>query len=512
MKKALGISAGVLVVLVALVLLLPALVDLGSFKSTYLPLLEENLQRRIDVGEVRLALLPNPSLRISSLKVSDSPASPDSTFFTAQQVQMRLKFWPLIYGRFDISELVVDKPVMHLLNAPDGAGNYGDSTAKHSDRVDKSIPAPKKPERKKQLGTPKAAEALVVPFLVPARVRIKDGKLNIVTKARSPVEINGIDLSLQNLSADRPFSYQASFTYPGLKTISLEGSLSYQDAEAALELKDNYLRIHDIVFPVQGRLTTLSTTPQVDLTLASERVEAKTIFHILSVLGLLPPDTDAAGPMGLRVTVSGPAGRLLTRLYGQFTNVQVNGKRAVKGKVNGEITIQLPSGVGSVSRRLQGSGNLIARDGELTNMDLIKKVHRVTGFMGLSKNQSRQATTFKNLEAEFTIENGFTDFKRVYLSNPQMEVNGAGTMTLDKPKLDFAIETALSAQASARASGAKAANFFKDRRGRIVVPLKITGPVDSPAVDLDSDKLAQRGVPRSFERTFSSLLSQLLRN
>ncbi len=512
MRKALGIIGAAVVVLLALILTLPALFDLGSFKYTYLPLLEDSLQRRIDVGEVRLTLVPTPSIRVSHLKVSDSPASSDRTFFTADRVQMRLKFWPLLYGRFDVTEFVVDKPVMHLFKPTEGAVNSKESARKQSTIIDKNTPAAKKFEAKKQVGPAKPPEAFVTPFTVPARMRIKDGTLNIATRGQHFVAINGIDLSLQGLTAERPFTYQASFIYPGLRPIALEGSLRFREPQATLELNDNYLRIHDTVFPVRGELSNLSTKPHVDLTLASERVEAKTIFQILSVLGLLPPETDAVGPMGIRVTVTGPADSLLTQLQGQFTDVQVSTKGAVSGKINGKIMINLAAGTGSVGHRLQGSGSLIARDGELTNIDLVRKVHRVTGFIGLSKNQSRQATTFKNLEADFIIENGFTDFKRIYLSNPQMELNGVGTMTLEKPRLDFAIETALSAQASARARGAKAATFFKDRRGRIVVPLKVSGPVDNPAVNLDSEKLAQRGVPRSFERTFSSLLSQLLRN
>ena len=204
MKKALRISAGVLVVLLALVLVLPAFVDVGAFKSSYLPFLEETLERRIDVGEVRLRLLPRPSIRISNLKVSDGPASSDGNFFAAEQVQMRLKFWPLVLGRFDITDLVLDKPVMRLSRTSDNAIAHADAVNKRLDSVDKKIPAAKKPERKKQLAAPKASEAFGIPFLVPGRMRIKDGKVNLAPQGQSPVEINGIDLSLH---AAQPLSH-----------------------------------------------------------------------------------------------------------------------------------------------------------------------------------------------------------------------------------------------------------------------------------------------------------------
>ena len=187
-------------------------------------------------------------------------------------------------------------------------------------------------------------------------------------------------------------------------------------------------------------------------------------------------------------------------------------KRALNGKLSGEVFIKLPLGGGPTPlRRLQGNGNLIARDGELTNVDLINKVQRVTGLIGLSQIERRQATTFKTLEAEFIFADGLADFKRIYMINPQIEANGNGTMTLQRPRLNVAIETVLSAEASARAGKGKAATFFKDSQGRLVVPLKITGPVESPSVDLDSSKMLQRGSGQMMEKGLGSFLKQLFR-
>jgi uncharacterized protein involved in outer membrane biogenesis len=106
-------GGGLFLSLVAIVLIVPHFVDLGIFKSTYLPLLEEALHRRIDVGEVRLSLVPTPSIRLSNLRVSDSSAFPDNIFFTAQQLQLRLKFWPLLRGHFNVTEFVLEKPIIN---------------------------------------------------------------------------------------------------------------------------------------------------------------------------------------------------------------------------------------------------------------------------------------------------------------------------------------------------------------------------------------------------------------
>ena len=153
----------------------------------------------------------------------------------------------------------------------------------------------------------------------------------------------------------------------------------------------------------------------------------------------------------------------------------------------------------------------MVRDGELTNVNLVKKIQRVTGLMGFSQGERREVTSFKTLEAECTLGNGSADFSRIYLVNPQMEVTGNGTMTLDRPDLNLAIEARLSAQASARAGRGRATTFFKDGQGRMVVPLKITGPVENPAVNLDSGKMAEKGITRSLEKSLGSFFKQLFR-
>lgn len=501
-KKGLVIGGGVVAALLALVVAVPHFIDLGRFKATYLPLIEDALDRRVDVGEVHLSLVPTPSIQLSKLRVSDTHALADNTFFAAQQIQLKLKFLPLLRGRFEVTELVLDKPVFNLLKQPDGTFNYTDLANK------KTAAAPRR-EVKKKTEVGKKAEP--VPLALPSRMRIRDGEMNLLTKGQTPVRIRGIELSLQEISGDAPFPFRASFLYPGLKAVVLEGQLNYQEDKALLELKNNRLKLLDLSFPIQGSVSNLSTTPKVNLSLNSDSVDAKPIFQILSVFGLAPGDTEISGPMALNMSVTGPSNALVTQIHGVFKNVYVKGKRALKGNLTGEVNIRLPLGGGRISQRLQGNGKLVARDGELTNVNLIKKIQRVTGMIGLSQGQQHEATTFKTMEGDFTIGGGVADFTRLYLINPQMEVTGNGTMTLDQPTLNIALNTALSPQASAQTGRGRPVTFLKDRQGRVMVPLKVTGPVENPTVNLNAGKLSETSLPKAIEKGVGSFFKNLFR-
>jgi uncharacterized protein involved in outer membrane biogenesis len=407
-------------------------------------------------------------------------------------------------GHFEVTEFILEKPVINLLKEPDGSFNY-------SDLAGKKVPLAARNEQKRKPPAAKTQDSPAVPILVPTRMRIRDGNLNVETRGQKPLQINGIELSLQNFSGDRPFPYRAAFNYPGLQNVSLDGELTYNEDQASLTLRNNRLKAQDLTLPVEGSITNLLTIPRINLTLSRDPVEAKAVFQVLFAFGLAPRDTDISGPMALHMTITGPSSSAVTQIRGLFNDVEVAGRRAVKGNLNGEVFLKVPLGGGSVSRRLQGNGKLVANDGELTNVDLIKKIHRVTGMIGLTKEAGREATTFKTLEAEFTIADGTADFKRVYLVNPQMEARGAGTMTLNQPHLNMAVETTLSADASAQVSRGKPVGVFKNSDGRVVVPLRITGPVENPSVNLDASKLTERGVTRSLGKSLGNFFNQFFR-
>ena len=297
-----------------------------------------------------------------------------------------------------------------------------------------------------------------------------------------------------------------------MKTVFLEGDLEYQEAKALLELKKTRIKSQDLELPLQGSVSNLSATPRFNLNINGENLDAKPIFHVLSAFGLAPRDTEVVGPVDVSVTVTGPSNNLGRQIRGLLKNVRVNGKRALKGTLSGAVSLRLPLGGGSVSKRLLGDGKLVARDGELTNVDLIKKIQRVTGMIGLSKDARREATTFQKMEADFILGGGYAEFTRIYLVNPQLEVTGDGTMTLEQPTLDMAISTALSPQASARVGRNRAANLFKDKQGRIVVPLKVSGRLENPTVELNGAKLAETGLPANAEKSFGSFFKQFFRN
>ena len=492
MKKIFLIGLALLALIAIAVLTLPPLVDLASYKSRYLPLVEDALQRKVDVGEVRFRIFPTPSVRISGLNVSDSPAFSQGPFFTAQQIRLKLKLWPLLRGEFRVDEFILEKPAINLRQQPDGTFNFADI-------------GKKKGTAKKKEAPPKPQEPAKFSELIPARLGIERGEVTIQTMGQKALTIRGVDVSLEDFSADRPFPYRIALNLPGLKTITLGGRLSYEESRATLKLTENHLKAQDVDFAVNGAVTDLSSVPKINLTLANERFETKPIFQLLTAAALTPKELEVSGPMGLRIALTGPSHSLVTAVNAHLKELKVNDSRAFHGTIGGEILLSLPlGGDAPISHNLSGNGKLVAKDGRLTGVDLVSKIEMLTGLLGLPKEQSSGATTFKTLEAEFRLGGGIGDIQRLFLVSPLMEAVGGGKMSLAAPSLDLGIEVALAPDVSARAGGGKAVTFFKDSQGRIVVPLKITGPISAPSVSLDTGKVIKKGIGQFFERFFKS--------
>ena len=94
--------------------------------------------------------------------------------------------------------------------------------------------------------------------------------------------------------------------------------------------------------------------------------------------------------------------------------------------------------------------------------------------------------------------------------NPQLELQGGGTMTLAHQALNIGIDATLSPQASSKASRGRTSQLFKNQRGQLVVPLTVTGNAQNPAVDLDSGKMARRGATAVHGKQFGNLFPAAL--
>ena len=129
MKKWVKILSVVLAVLLALVvtlvILASVLITPERVKSAFLPLAEQNLHRKIDLGEIRVSLFSG--IEIHGLRIYEQDGS--ETFVSTDLVRLRYQLLPLLAMKVVIDEVRLEKPSIRIVRLKTGQFNFSDLLA-----------------------------------------------------------------------------------------------------------------------------------------------------------------------------------------------------------------------------------------------------------------------------------------------------------------------------------------------------------------------------------------------
>lgn len=181
-----------------------ALLNINSLiarnKSYLLDQAQEALGRKISVGEVEATLFSGVGVRLTDFAMTDDPAYSSDEFVRAKDLQVNVKFWPLLRKELQVKRVILHDPVIRVIRNPDG--NFNFSTIGKKDKEKKAAA-----EKEKKEGPPKKAEGQAG-FLV-SLVDISGGDIRYLDRKQgSDVQLRQIDLKVEDLDFNQPFSVQ----------------------------------------------------------------------------------------------------------------------------------------------------------------------------------------------------------------------------------------------------------------------------------------------------------------
>jgi len=118
------VLAMLLALVVALVILASVLITPERVKSALLPLVEQNLHRKIDLGEIKVSLFSG--IEILGLRVYEQNGS--ETFVSTDLVRLRYQLLPLLAMKVVIDEVRLEKPSIRIVRLKTGQFNFSDLT------------------------------------------------------------------------------------------------------------------------------------------------------------------------------------------------------------------------------------------------------------------------------------------------------------------------------------------------------------------------------------------------
>jgi AsmA protein len=153
MKILIGIFL-VFVLLIGTLLSLPFLVDLASYQDEYKPLIEEALNRKIQLQGIRLTIWPRVGARIVGFTVMEDPSFNVGPFASLDSLDVGVKLLPLLSKKVEIEEITLRNPLITVIKNKDGVTNLSTLGPKTT-----APPTPATPEP--QQGDPLQALALL---------------------------------------------------------------------------------------------------------------------------------------------------------------------------------------------------------------------------------------------------------------------------------------------------------------------------------------------------------------
>ena len=120
----LRITGIALAVLLVILLALPFLINVNSFRPKIESELTNVLGRPVTLGELSLSLLTG-KVGVENVSIADDPAFSKSPFVTAKSLEVGVELMPLIFSKtLNVTGIVLDEPKITLLKAANGTWNF----------------------------------------------------------------------------------------------------------------------------------------------------------------------------------------------------------------------------------------------------------------------------------------------------------------------------------------------------------------------------------------------------
>jgi len=187
---------------------------------------------------------------------------------------------------------------------------------------------------------------------------------------------------------------------------------------------------------------------------------------------------------------------------------------AQKGTVEGKaaLTVRLTGDAGGTGLlpTVDGAGDVAIVEGKIASFGVIKQVLKAVEIAG-AKGFAKDETPFDRLSAHFNVAAGTASTKDLQFRSQDLDGDGAGTVGSGGAlKLDVlaSFSKPVSDELVAKTH---ALSIRQGADGRLTVPLKLRGTIQSPLVQLDLSRVINEGVVKELKKEGTkSLLKKLL--
>ncbi|TAK09768.1 MAG: AsmA family protein [Candidatus Manganitrophaceae bacterium] len=523
MRRAATILGGIFLILFLILLLAPFLVDLSFLKSRFLPQVESALGRGVDVGSIRLSLWPL-GVQVKEVVVRDDPQFSPEDFLRSESVVVSFRLLPLLQKRVEVSQLLIQRPAVHLIQ--DANGRLNTSTLGKGGGPKPPSEGTSAPQERRPIGI--AAD----------KVLVKNGRITYVRRVKGGPPLSSaaenFDLTLSNLqlgeiaSVDletrlEPQGKQGSLrgrvgpltTALKPETIDLSGTVGrsdlhlrggFQKGRLVLTANAQQVDLDELMLllpqreppekpprsPDQSPPSSGTTPMEVDFNLKKVQVKG---MEVADLSGRAKLNRKGGALENLNGNIWGGhftgAGRV-DLSSGAFPFSTTFALQAVSlGSVikqfvpinpdlfSGSASIQMGlkgsgGSWGALSKTLTGEGRWEVEEGEIQKVNLLAESLSILHVLDRVSLPMEPNTRFSSAKGAFKIDAGRIGLNDLSMNNPLFDLLGKGEVQLDglyRVIGEMRLAESLTRQIQATPAG----SLLPVREGRVEVPIEIAG-------------------------------------
>ncbi len=226
-KSWIKVLAVVAAVLIAIVVIVPFVVNADAFRPVVESELSSALGRRVTMGRLGFSLLSG-SLSADNIAIADDPAFSSSPFIAAKSFHIGVEVLPLLFHHdLQITRLTIDSPAIQLIQNQNGIWNFSSLGGASSGA--------------------KSGQPGAIPNFSVDELTIKNGSATVssLPATGKPFVYSKVDIQVKQFSFANSFPFELSASLPGDGEVRLNGKagpLSRQNAadtplDATLEVR-----------------------------------------------------------------------------------------------------------------------------------------------------------------------------------------------------------------------------------------------------------------------------------
>src|SRR5262252_10466903 len=218
-KRWFRIAGIVVAVFIVLLIALPFLINVNSFRPKIESAATTALGRQVKLGDLSLSLLSG-TVGVENIDIADDPAFSKSSFVTAKSLRVGVELMPLIFSKqLNVTGIALNEPQITLLKAANGTWNFSSMGGPSTNQTPESQTSPSKSPGN---------------FSV-AKLEINNGRLSVgkTNSTVKPQVYDEVNAEVTNFSSTSQFPVELTATLPGGGTASVSGKVGPMNGQDA---------------------------------------------------------------------------------------------------------------------------------------------------------------------------------------------------------------------------------------------------------------------------------------